>query len=115
MLISPLIDLLVISGSGFLVIGSLLKAISVATRYNPHILGFSSLDFLLMTMVCWMFALVLAARTWVQINEPLLLRRRRERMQQEARWRVAENEFDYGEVDDAEEGREVPGVAAGER
>ena len=42
MLISPIMDLLVISGSGFLLIGGVLKAISVATRYHPQILGFSS-------------------------------------------------------------------------
>lgn len=113
MLISPLIDLLVIAGSGFLAVGSVLKAVDVATRYHPHILGFSSLDFLLMTMVCWMFALVLAARTWVQLNEPLLMRRRRERMQQEARWRVAE--LDYSDSDGPPEEEEVSGAVAGER
>ena len=88
MLISPLMDLLVIAGSGFLLIGSVLKAIDVATRYSPAILGFSSLDFLLLVGVCWGFALVLAARTWVQLNEPELLRQRRERLQREAAWRA---------------------------
>lgn len=113
MLISPLIDLLVISGSGFLVVGFGLKAIDVATRYEPHILGFTSLDFVLMMGVCWGFALVLAARTWVQLNEPLLIRRRRERLQQEARWRVSE--LDYADEEAVEEGDEVTEAAAGER
>ena len=108
MLISPLIDLLVITGSGFLAIGSVLKFVAVATRFQPHILGLSSVDFLLMCGVCWGGSLVLAARTWVQLNEPELIRQRRERLQQEASWSVAE-------LDDAEAGDDVPEAVAGER
>lgn len=106
-LISPLIDLLIIAGSGFLLVGSTLKAIDVATRYHPSILGFSSLDFLLMTGVCWVFALVLTARTWVQLNEPKLVRRRRALLQEEARWRV--QGLDYDEEDEEEETRSAAG------
>lgn len=72
MLILPIIDLLVLSGTGFLVIGFLLKAVTVLTGTNPTILGFSSIDFVLMTGVCWAFALVLAARSWVKLHEPNL-------------------------------------------
>ena len=110
LMISPLIDLLVISGSGFLTIGSILKVISVATRYQPHILGLSSLDFLLMCGVCWGATLVLAARTWVQLNEPELLRQREERLRREESWQV--EELDY---DESEAGDEATKAAAGER
>ena len=109
-MISPLIDLLVISGSGFLTIGSILKFISVATRYQPHILGLSSLDFLLMCGVCWGATLVLAARTWVQLNEPELLRQREERLRREESWQV--EDLDY---DESEAGDEATKAAAGER
>ena len=109
-MISPLIDLLVISGSGFLTIGSILKFISVATRYQPHILGLSALDFLLMCGVCWGATLVLAARTWVQLNEPELLRQREERLRREESWQV--EELDY---DESEAGDEATKAGAGER
>ena len=109
--ISPLIDLLIIAGSGFLLVGSTLKGFDVATRYHPSILGLSSLDFLLMTGVCWLFALVLAARLWVQLNEPLLARRRRELLHQEERW------GDPGQDYEEEGGNEsvTPSAAGGER
>jgi len=83
--ILPLIDLLVLLGSGTLIVGFLLKAFDIATRYTPSILGFSSLDFLLMTGVFWIFALVLAARTWVKLNEPKLYQLRREEFAAAAR------------------------------
>lgn len=113
MLTSPLIDLLIIVGSGFLLVGSTIKAVDVATRYTPNILGFSSLDFLLMTGVCWAFALVLAARAWVQLNEPKLIRRRRELLQQEARWRV--QAMEYADEDEDEEPDDTRSAAGAER
>jgi hypothetical protein len=119
LLISPLIDFLVISGSGFLAIGSLLKFIAVATRYQPAILGLSSVDFLLMCAVCWAASLVLAARTWVQLNEPELIRQRRERLQRVASWQVDElddsDEPDGSDDRDDDEVVPVSGVVAGER
>ena len=106
MLVSPLIDLLVIAGSGFLALGSLLKFIDVVTRYNPAILGFSSLDFLLMCGVCWGACLVLAARTWVRLNEPKLVDLRRRQTQEEARRRIR----DVSGRADASDGDEKPVV-----
>ncbi len=85
MLILPLIDLLVLLGTGSLAIGFVLKAITVTTHYSAAILGFTSLDFVLIAGVCLGLALVLAARTWVKLNEPRLLRMRRETMQAELR------------------------------
>ena len=76
MLILPLIDLLILMGSGCLAVGFVLKSIEVTTHYEPAIIGFSSIDFLLMAGVCLGFSLTLAARTWVKLNEPLLERGR---------------------------------------
>lgn len=70
--ILPLIDLLILMGTGSLLVGFVLKAISITTRYKPTVLGFSSIDFVIITGVCIGMALVLAARTWVKANEPRL-------------------------------------------
>jgi len=72
----PLIDLLLLLGTGSLCVGFVLKAIAVATRFRPTVLGFTSIDFVLIAGICMGFALVLAARTWVKLNEPRLLARR---------------------------------------
>ncbi|MDJ0849293.1 MAG: hypothetical protein QNK04_13035 [Myxococcota bacterium] len=99
MLILPLIDLLILSGTGFLAIGFVLKAISVTTTYHPAILGFSSMDFVIFTGICWAFALTLAARSWVRLNEPKLLAVKREQLQ--ARARAHAHEIDYANSLDA--------------
>lgn len=93
MLILPLIDLLIILGTGLLGVGFLLKVVDIATRYSPAILGFSSTDFVLMTGVCWGFALILAARSWVKLNEPRLLELRRHQIHEAARRQAQEYEL----------------------
>jgi UDP-N-acetylmuramyl pentapeptide phosphotransferase/UDP-N-acetylglucosamine-1-phosphate transferase len=75
--ILPLIDLLLLLGTGSLFVGFLLKAISITTRFHPNVLGFTSIDFVLIAGVCMGLALVLAARTWVKLHEPRLLAMRR--------------------------------------
>ena len=67
--ILPLIDLLILLSTGSLLIGFVLKAIALTTRYRPSVLGFSSLDFVIVTGVGLGLALVLAARTYVKLNE----------------------------------------------
>ena len=84
MLILPLIDLLILAGTVCLVVGFGLKAIDITTHYRPMLMGFTSMDLVVMTGVCWGFALTLAARAWVKINEPLLFQRRREQIQARA-------------------------------
>jgi hypothetical protein len=74
--ILPLIDLLILMSTASLLVGFVLKAIAISTRYRPAILGFSSLDFVIIAGVWFALALVLAARTWVKLNEPRLLGRR---------------------------------------
>ena len=69
----PLIDLLILMCTGSLVVGFILKAIDITTTYHPSILGFSSMDFVTIAGVCLGLALVLAARTWVKLNEHKLV------------------------------------------
>ena len=114
MLILPLIDLLILLGTGCLGVGFILKAINVSTHYNPVLLGFSSLDFLLMTAVCWIFALTLAARSWVKLHEPQLAERRRDAVHAQARRRVEEYELANGTVRNEEVEDIAPRAASGE-
>ena len=89
--ILPLIDLLLLLGTGSLFVGFLLKAIAITTRFQPNVLGFTSIDFVLIAVICMGFALVLAARTWVKLNEPRVLALRREQI--EARFRADDLEL----------------------
>jgi hypothetical protein len=75
--ILPLIDLLILMGWTSLLGAFLLKGIWIATSYRPTVFGLVPFDFLLVAGVCLLFALSLAARTWVKLNEPRLLARRR--------------------------------------
>jgi hypothetical protein len=90
--ILPLIDLLILAGSLSLVLGFGMKAISITTHYQPSILGFSSIDMVVIAGICLGFALTLAARTWVKLNEPRLMAFRRRASQAELRWQAEELE-----------------------
>ena len=72
----PLIDLLIMVGWTSLMGAGLLKAIYLSTMYRPKVLGLGPGDFLALAGVCLLFALTLAARTWVKYHEPLLMGRR---------------------------------------
>ncbi len=65
----PLIDLLILMGWTSLFIGATQKAIWITTEYRPTILTLTPIDFLWVAGVCLLFALSLAARTWVKMNE----------------------------------------------
>ena len=77
MSILPLMDALILLGWSSLLAGGLLKAVYITTHYRPTILGMSPIDFLAVAILALVFALTLAARTWVKAAEPELLRRRR--------------------------------------
>lgn len=77
MSILPLVDLLILMSTGSLIVGFILKAIAVTTHYRPTLLGFSAVDFVIITGVFLGLALVLVARTWVKLHEPRLLASRR--------------------------------------
>lgn len=109
--ILPIIDLLIVSGWTALMVGAALKAIDMTTRYQPAIAGLSSIDFAVIAAVCFGFALTLAARTWVRLNEPALLALKRRQMQEEGRRRAREL---VDEVE-LEQAPRRPAVASGER
>ena len=90
--ILPLIDLMILMGSLSLVLGFGMKAIAVTTHYQPTILGFSAIDMVLIAGICLAFALTLAARTWVKLNEPRLIALRRRASDAEQRWQNEEIE-----------------------
>ena len=90
--ILPIVDLLVLLGTGSLLVGFVLKAIALATIYRPSILGFTSIDFVLIAGVCLAMALVLVARTWLKLNEPNLLALQSRLRHEQARQRAIDLE-----------------------
>jgi hypothetical protein len=96
--ILPLIDLLILAGSFSLVVGFLMKAISLTTHYQPSIFGFSAIDMVVIAGICLGFALTLAARTWVKLNEPRLMALRRRASEAELRWQTEELEQEEEEA-----------------
>lgn len=81
----PVIDLLILVGWTLLSIGAVLKAIYVATSYRPTFLGLGPFDLLLVAGCALLFAVALAARTWVKANEPGILAARRRLARMKAR------------------------------
>ena len=98
--ILPLIDLLILAGWSSLAVGAVLKAVSVTTVYRPTLLTLTPMDFIVVTAICFGFALTLAARTWVKLNEPRLIHIQRRRAEAQARRLADEGHFD--EPEDAE-------------
>ncbi|HIF95156.1 MAG TPA: hypothetical protein EYQ60_18845 [Myxococcales bacterium] len=79
----PLIDFMLLSGWTALLIGFVLKAIHLTTNYRPSIIGLTPIDFLLVGVAAMLFAIALAARTWVKTQEPtaVAIRRRDETLE----------------------------------
>ncbi len=73
----PMIDLLILLGWTSLALGGVLKAISVTTNYRPDIMTLGPLEFLQLAGIFLLFALALAARTWVKANEPEIIAKQR--------------------------------------
>ena len=71
--ILPIIDALILLGWSSVFAAFLLKAIYVTTSFRPEPFGMHPSDFLFVASVCLLFALTLAARTWVKEHEPALL------------------------------------------
>jgi hypothetical protein len=69
----PVIDLLILVGWTSLGVGAVLKAVAITTVYRPTLLSLTSMDFVIVSGICFGFALTLAARTWVKLNEPRLM------------------------------------------
>ncbi len=79
----PLIDLMLFSGWTALLVGFVLKVIHLTTSYRPTIVGLTPIDFLLIAAATMLFAIALAARTWVKSQEPtaVAIRRRDETLE----------------------------------
>jgi hypothetical protein len=86
----PLIDLMLLSGWTALLVGFVLKVIHLTTNYRPTVLGLTPFDFMLMAVVAMLFAIALAARTWVKSQEPAAaaIRRRDETIEA---WNALQN------------------------
>src|SRR5258707_10039477 len=104
MTILPIVDLLILMGTGSLAVGFVLKGVALTTTYNPTFLGFSSIDMLLIALTCFGFALVITARTWLRLNEPHLQALERRLGEEEAKRRALEYEQRNGALTAAERG-----------
>jgi hypothetical protein len=116
MTVLPLVDLLILFGTGCAAIGFILKFIALTTIYRPTFLSFSSLDMLLLSALGFAFALVLTARTWLKLNEPHLQALQRRIGEEEAKRRAQEYEARNGHhaaESDAIEAPALGGEAAG--
>ncbi len=102
----PLIDALILVGWSSILGAFLLKAVYLTTSYRPTFFGMRPTDFITVAGVALLFALALAARTWVKAHEPELLARRR-------RARLAE--AGYGEEELAGFARNHAGEEPGRR
>ena len=77
----PLIDALIFLGWSSIFGAVMLKAIYITTSYRPTFFGLHPSDILTVAGVFLLFALALAARTWVKANElEMLAKRRRARL-----------------------------------
>src|SRR5262245_29003144 len=102
MTVLPIVDLLILLGTASLGIGFVLKGVALTTTYNPTFLGFSSIDMLLIAMTCFAMALVIAARTWLRLNEPRVQALERRLGEEEAKRRALEYEQHNGSLAGAE-------------
>jgi hypothetical protein len=75
----PLVDALILLGWSSLFVAFVQKAIYVTTLYRPKLFGMMPLDFVMLAIVCLLFALTLTGRAWLKAHEPDLLARRRRR------------------------------------
>jgi hypothetical protein len=90
--ILPLLDLMILAGWTCLLVGFAQKAIWVSTHYRPALLGFTPMDFVVVAGMCLIFAVALAARTWVKLNEPRLQRLERRLAHERESDMIAEEE-----------------------
>ena len=74
----PLIDLMLLSGWTSLFVGFVLKIVHLVTSNRPTILGLMPIDFLVIAIAALLFAIALAARTWVKTQEPGAVAARRQ-------------------------------------
>ena len=66
----PLIDLMILAGWTSLLVGFVLKMVYLTTSYRPTIASLTPIDFLMVAGAAMLFAIALAARTWVASQSP---------------------------------------------
>lgn len=101
----PLIDLMLLSGWTSLFVGFVLKVIHVSTSYRPTIFGLTPFDFLMIALAALLFAIALAARTWVKTQEPAAVAARRHKETMDA-WHALSRNGVHEETVAPEPGRE---------
>ena len=89
----PVIDALIFLGLSSLFVAFIQKAIMMTISYRAVIFGMHPADFVTVACTCLLFALTLAARTWVKEHEPSIQARRR-------RARLAEAGYELDEMPD---------------
>jgi hypothetical protein len=108
----PLIDLLLLAGWSSLFVGFVLKVIYLASHYRPTIAGLAPIDFLFVAVAAFLFAIALAARTWVKSQEPGLQAARRQQETMEA-WRALPGNHAVAEPSPVAESGAEDAIAAG--
>ena len=98
----PFIDLLILLGWSSLAIGAVLKAVAITTVYRPTLLTLTPMDLVIVSAICFGFALTIAARTWVKLNEPRLIHVARRRVEAKARRLAREGDFEEASIDEPE-------------
>ena len=73
----PVIDFMLLAGWTALAIGFVLKAVAAFTHWKPTIFTLSPIDFLFIAVAAFLFAIALAARTWVAEQQPAVSANRR--------------------------------------
>jgi len=89
----PIIDALIFLGWSSLIVAFLQKAVLLTTSFRPFPFGMHPADFVTVACTFLLFALALAARTWVKEHEPAIQARRR-------RARLAEAGYEIDEMPD---------------
>ena len=68
--ILPLIDFMLLAGWTSFLVGFVLKVVYLLTNYRPTLFSLTPIDFLLVGLAAMIFAIALAARTWVAGQTP---------------------------------------------
>ena len=106
----PVIDLLLLAGWTSLLVGFVLKVADLLTRGNQSIFSLSPIDFLMMAVVSFLFAIALAARTWVASQSPAQSAARRREETLDA-YRALQGD-NYGEPNPPEDDEDLAAPAS---
>jgi hypothetical protein len=100
----PLIDLMILAGWTSLLVGFVLKMVYLTTSYRPTIASLTPIDFLMIAGAAMLFAIALAARTWVASQSPARSAARKREETMEAYRALHGGDYDEDEPAVAREG-----------